>query len=224
MSHRAPIVYRHSLWIVAAGLLILSETLLDIVLRAGRIPLRSALLTGLALALLAVPVLTGRGMLAAFGLAAGVVAIKSLAIPLYHLSPACGSNAGLALLIQGGALTGTMAFFGNKRSTSRLAGAGGLAGLLSAPLFFLASGLLAPCSGMLRIQALAGGVWPFTLSRGLPWAISGALMLPLAWAIVCRFPVAERSAPRWVPMERVLTAFSILLAIIGVVAYGSSAA
>jgi hypothetical protein len=207
----------------AVCLLILSETVLAGSLRAGHVPFRSALLSGLAFALLAVPALYRRSVGWIPVLAVMAVAGKSLAIPLYHLSLSCGANAGLALLLHGAALTGPLALAARRPTAPKLVAAGAAAGLLSAPLFFLTSGLLAPCSGMLRIQALTGGLGAFWLSRGIPWALAGALLVPLAWLVVRRIPVAAGARP--LPLaERLVTAMSLLLALAGIVVFGSALA
>ena len=159
-----------------------SEVVLSGALAAAGFPYRAALLTGIGLGLTSIAVAAHHRMW--MPAAGGIVAVmvKLLVVPLLQVPASCKANSCLAVVVEGLALSIAVALLDRRMRESvvaRMSGGAGAA-LLASAMFFPAGMRLAPCPYLLSFSR-AGGLLPFVLREGVPWAIASMLLVPVGY-------------------------------------------
>lgn len=175
---------------VLVGLLVLGsiwgflEVVLGGAMKAGEIPYKGDILTGLGMMLMAIAVALYRKPLMLIGIAAVAVAVRQLSIPILHLPTFCKANSCLAVLLGGGALAGAVALAGRRlqRGVPARVAAGFSAGLAAGASFYYLGMRLAPCRYLLSFNR-PGGFVAFMQAEGLIWAALCAALFPVGYRV-----------------------------------------
>jgi hypothetical protein len=151
-------------------------------MKAGNIPYKGDILTGLGIGLMALGFALFRKPLMLIGIAAIAVLVRQTAIPVLHLSTFCKANSCLAVMLGGGALAGSVALAGRRIGTSRVsrAAAGLSAGLMAGIGFYFIGMRVAPCRYLMSFNR-PGGFAAWMVHEGLIWAGLGAVFFPLGY-------------------------------------------
>jgi len=141
-------------------------------------------MTGLGIGIMAVALAVFRKPLMLIGIAFMAVAVRQLAVPIFHLPFMCKANSCLAVVLAGSALMGTAAVAGRRLSRGNVprAAVGFSAGLLAGVGFYFIGMRVAPCPYLLSFNH-AGGLIAFTKAEGMIWAALGALFCPLGYRV-----------------------------------------
>jgi hypothetical protein len=153
-------------------------------MKAGDIPYKGDILTGLGIGLMAVGLAIFRKPLMLVGIAATAVMVKQLAVPVLGLSFICKANSCLAVMLGGSALAGSAAIAGGNLAKGRLSrvATGFSAGLLAGVGFYFIGMRVAPCRYLLSFNR-SGGFVAFMGAEGIIWATLGAVCFPAGYAI-----------------------------------------
>jgi hypothetical protein len=173
---------------VLIGLLVIGsvwgflEVVLGGAMKAGGIPYKGDLLTGLGMMLMGVAVAMYRRPLMLLAIAAMAVGVRQLSVPILHLSTFCKANSCLAVLLGGGALAGAAALAGRRleRGVRPRVLAGFSAGLAAATSFYFIGMRVAPCRYLLSFNR-PGGFVAFMQAEGLIWAALCAVLFPVGY-------------------------------------------
>lgn len=148
------------------------------------LPLRSPLMTGIGIGILAVAVGIYRRPIILPAIALIAILSKLLVVPILGLTLLCRANSQLALGIGGVTLAGVYQVFSphlSKKPSIKIA-IGAVAGFLTAILFVNIGMHLAPCKPLLAFN-YPGGAVDFMLPKGLLWTASSALFFPLGYSL-----------------------------------------
>lgn len=193
----------------------LSEVLLNQALRSsgldvvGGFPLRSTLMTGVALGFLACACRSAGSLFAALGVTGVAVAFKLLGSPLLGQSAAalCKSNSAVGIYADALAFSAVALCMGGRfRSSAAWRAAGGAgAGLAAAALFYWVGVHNQPCANLLQSAN-------FVLGMGVFWAVAGAAAVPVGHLLGLKLRVvASRLQPvSGASFKAVATAFSLM--------------
>jgi hypothetical protein len=153
-------------------------------MKAGDIPYKGDILTGLGIGLMAIGFAFFRKPLMLVGIAAVAVMIRQMAVPLLHLSFFCKANSCLAVMLGGGALAGSVALAGRRLGTSRTTrvAAGFSAGLMAGVGFYFIGMHVAPCRYLMSFNR-SGGFVAWMGAEGLIWAGLGAVFFPAGYLV-----------------------------------------
>jgi hypothetical protein len=159
-----------------------SEVVLSGALAAAGFPYRAALLTGIGLGLMTLGVAAYDGIWMPMAGAIVAVMCKLLVVPLLQVPASCKANSCLAVLVEGLALSVTLAFVNRRMKEGLVARVSGGAGtaLLAAAAFFPTGMRLAPCPYLLSFNE-AGGLLTFVLREGVPWAVASMALVPVGY-------------------------------------------
>jgi len=151
-------------------------------MKAGNIPYKGDILTGLGIGLMALGFALFRKPVMLIGIAAVAVLVRQTAIPILHLSTFCKANSCLAVMLGGGALAGSVAFAGRRIGTSKVSrvAAGLSAGLMAGIGFYFIGMRVAPCRYLMSFSR-PGGFVAWMAHEGLIWAGLGAVFFPLGY-------------------------------------------
>jgi hypothetical protein len=160
-------------------------------MKAGNIPYKGDILTGLGIGIMAIAFAFFRKPLLLIGVAAVAVMVRQTAIPILHLSTFCKANSCLAVMLGGGALAGSVAVARRRIATSRVtrAATGLSAGLLADAGFYFIGMHVAPCRYLMSFNR-PGGFVAWMVAEGLIWGALGAVFFPIGYL------VGERSRDR----------------------------
>ncbi len=193
-----PSTDRPSLAVLAlcGALLGLAEIVVSIIMRNAGLPYRSAVLSGLGMGLMALGLALYRRTYAILGVTAVAALCKVLAIPVFQPPFFCNSNACIAVLLNGAALSGIAAVAGRRMERSViLRGAAGVgAALLGVAAFYSLGVYVQPCRPLLSVNA-AGGFLAYLSSKGLPAALASGLLLPVGYALGTRLRDMRLTVP-----------------------------
>jgi hypothetical protein len=172
------------------GLLVLGsvwgalEVLLGGAMKAGGIPYRGDLLTGLGMMLMAVAVAMYRRPLMLIGIAAVAIGVRQLSVPIFHLSTFCKANSCLAVFLGGAALAGAVVVAGKRlrRGILPRVVTGFSAGLAAGVSFYYIGMRVAPCRYLLSFNR-PGGLVAFMQAEGLIWAGLCAVLFPVGYKV-----------------------------------------
>jgi hypothetical protein len=170
--------------VVLGALLAVVEIALGGFIKKAGLPLRSALLTGVGFAVLALGLAVFKQPRVIPGITALAMFSKWLAVPLLGLPLLCQANSLLALLLHGGFLYAGTTLFRKQVGKGRAQrGAVAFASALgSGAAFFVLGRFVAPCRHLLSFQ-YAGGAANYLLTRVFPAALLAALLFPLGYAL-----------------------------------------
>ena len=162
----------------------LSEAALGGSLRKMGFPYRAGLLTGIGFGLMGIMFGILKRPLMLIGVALVAVLGKQLAVPILHISIMCKANSCVAVILEGLALTGTLAIVGNmiKKSEIRRMLSGGSAALIASAAFYYIGMHVAPCRYLLSFNH-PGGLISFLTVEGLVWAAFSAISFPVGYWI-----------------------------------------
>jgi hypothetical protein len=190
---------------VLIGLVVLGSVwgLLEVVLggamKAGGVPYRGDVLTGLGMLLMGIALALYRKPAALIGIAAVAIAMRQLSVPILHLSTFCKANSCLAVMLGGAAIAGAAALGGRglHRKLSTRAMAGFAAGLTAGIAFYFIGMRVAPCPYLLSFNR-AGGFAAFMQAESLVWAALCAVLFPAGYRLgeTLRAGVFEMRAAR----------------------------
>jgi len=161
-----------------------SEVVLGGAMGAARFPYRAAVLTGIAMGLMAVAIAMFRKPLLLVGIPAIAILCKQLVVPILHVSVMCKANSCLAVLVEGLALAGTVTLAGSALHRNGLAriASGASAALFAAAAFHFLGLRLAPCQYLLSFNR-PGGLLAFLAAEGVPWAVFSAMLFPVGYRL-----------------------------------------
>jgi hypothetical protein len=153
-------------------------------MKAGGIPYKGDIMTGLGMCAMAVGVAMFRKPLLIIGIAAVAVALRQLAVPILHLTGFCKANSCLAMMLGGTALGGIVALAGRRfrRGVLPRAAAGFSAGLLTGAGFYWIGMRVAPCRYLLSFNR-PGGFAAFMRAEGIIWAALAGVLVPVGYLI-----------------------------------------
>jgi hypothetical protein len=153
-------------------------------MKAGNIPYKGDILTGLGIGIMAVAVAMYRKSLLLIGIAAIAVALRQMAIPILHLSTFCKANSCLAVMLGGGALAGSVAIAGRRLHKGIIprAATGFSGGLLAGASFYFIGMRVAPCRYLMSFNR-PGGFVAFMIAEGLIWAALGGVFFPVGYKV-----------------------------------------
>jgi len=159
-----------------------SEVVLSGVLAAVGFHYRAAMLTGIGLGLMTIGVAAYDRLWMPVAGAVVAVMCKLLVVPLLHVPASCKANSCLAVVVEGLALSVTVALVGRRMRESPVARVSGGAGaaLLASAVFYPVGLRLAPCAYLFSFGE-AGGLSAFVLGEGVPWAIAAAFLVPVGY-------------------------------------------
>ena len=160
------------------------EVVLGGAMKAGNIPYKGDVLTGLGMMLMGIAVAMYRKPLMLLAIAAVAVGVRQLSMPILHLSTFCKANSCIAVLLGGAALAGASALAGRRlqRGTGSRLITGFSAGLAAATSFFFIGMRVAPCRYLLSFNK-PGGFVAFLQAEGLIWAALCALLFPVGYKV-----------------------------------------
>lgn len=172
------------------GLLVLGsvwgflEVVLGGAMKAGSIPYKGDVLTGLGMLLMGIAVAMYRKPLMLIAIAAVAIGVRQLSVPILHLSTFCKANSSLAVLLGGTALAGASALAGRRleRGTRSHVITGFSAGLAAGISFFFIGMRVAPCRYLLSFNR-PGGFVAFLQAEGLIWAALCAVLFPVGYRV-----------------------------------------
>ena len=172
------------------GLLVLGsvwgflEVVLGGAMKAGSIPYKGDVLTGLGMMLMGIAVAMYRKPLLLIAIAAVAVGVRQLSIPILHLSTFCKANSSIAVMLGGTALAGGAALAGRRleRGARARVITGFAAGLTAAVSFFFIGMRVAPCRYLLSFNR-AGGLVAFLQAEGIIWAALCAILFPVGYRV-----------------------------------------
>jgi hypothetical protein len=175
---------------VLVGLLVLGsvwgflEVVLGGAMKAGGIPYKGDVLTGLGMLLMGIALALYRKPLLLIAIAAVAVGVRQLSIPILHLSTFCKANSSIAVLLGGSALAGAAAVAGRRlqRGARARVITGFAAGLTAALSFFFIGMRVAPCRYLLSFNR-AGGLVAFLGAEGIIWAALCAALFPAGYRV-----------------------------------------
>lgn len=148
------------------------------------VPIRSAILTGLGLGVLAIAVSVYRKMWLLFIAPLVAMAVKQLVVPVLGLPVTCMANGSLAVMLEGLSFGGA-AYLLSKPMKKNFAGraAVGFTGAFIGGTAFWAIGMhVAPCAYLLSFNSTAG-FFRFMTHESLIWAAFSAITVPAGYAI-----------------------------------------
>jgi hypothetical protein len=153
-------------------------------MKAGNIPYKGDLLTGLGIGTMAMALAMFRKPSLLIAVAIIAVAVKQLAVPILHLPMFCKANSCLAVMLGGGTLAGCAAVAGRrlKRGVAPRIATGFSAGLLSSISFYFIGMRVAPCRYLMSFNR-PGGFVAFMLAEGLIWAALGGAFFPVGYLV-----------------------------------------
>jgi hypothetical protein len=153
-------------------------------MKAGDIPYKGDILTGLGIGLMAIGFAFFRKPLMLIGIAAVAVMVRQMAVPMLHLSFFCKANSSLAVMLGGGALAGSVALAGRRIGTSKVSrvAAGLSAGLMAGASFYFIGMRVAPCRYLMSFSR-PGGFVAWMVAEGFIWAGLGAVFFPLGYLV-----------------------------------------
>jgi hypothetical protein len=153
-------------------------------MKAGNVPYKGDVLTGLGIGLMAIGFALFRKPVMLIGIAAVAVLVRQTAIPILHLSTFCKANSCLAVMLGGGALAGSVALAGRRIGTSKVSriAAGLSAGLMAGIGFYFIGMRVAPCRYLMSFSR-PGGFAAWMVHEGLIWAGLGAVCFPLGYLV-----------------------------------------
>jgi hypothetical protein len=153
-------------------------------MKAGGVPYKGDLMTGLGMCAMAIGVAMFRRPLFLIGIAVVAVALRQLAVPILHLSTFCKANSCIAMLLGGGGLAGMTALAGRRfrRGVLPRAATGFLAGLLTGASFYWIGMRVAPCRYLMSFNR-PGGFVAFMLAEGLIWAALSGVFVPVGYLL-----------------------------------------
>jgi hypothetical protein len=153
-------------------------------MKAGNIPYKGDILTGLGIGLMALGFAIFRKPVMLIGIAAVAVLVRQTAIPILHLPTFCKANSCLAVMLGGGALTGSVALADRWIGTSKASrvAAGLSAGLMAGIGFYFIGMRVAPCRYLMSFNR-PGGFVAWMAHEGLIWAGLGAVFFPLGYLV-----------------------------------------
>lgn len=175
----------------------LSEVVLSDIIRAGGIPWRAGILTGIGMGIMGIAIGLSRKAATLIGIALVTVAAKLIVVPILGCSLLCKANTCAAVLLQGAALSGVVAVAGKgiAGGTFTRVGAGFSAALASAASFYYVGIHLSPCQYLLSF----GGIVPFMKAEGIVWAAFSGALFPLGYTlgllIKHELPVVKMTRP-----------------------------
>lgn len=160
------------------------EVVLGGAMKAGNIPYKGDVLTGLGMMLMGIAVAMYRKPIMLLAIAAVAVGVRQLSMPILHLSTFCKANSCVAVLLGGAALAGASALMGRrlKRGLGSRLATGFAAGLAAATSFFFIGMRVAPCRYLLSFNR-PGGFVAFLQAEGLIWAALCALLFPVGYRV-----------------------------------------
>jgi hypothetical protein len=175
---------------VLIGLLVLGsvwgflEVVLGGAMKAGSVPYKGDVLTGLGMMLMGIAVAMYRKPLMLIGIAAVAIGVRQLSVPILHLSTFCKANSSLAVLLGGSALAGASAIAGRGLGHGIRARVitGFSAGLAAGVSFFFIGMRVAPCRYLLSFNR-PGGLAAFLQAEGLIWAALCAVLFPVGYRV-----------------------------------------
>ncbi len=175
---------------IVIGLLVLGsvwgflEVVLGGAMKAGGIPYKGDVLTGLGMMLMGIAVAMYRKPVMLIAIAAVAIGVRQLSVPILHLSTFCKANSSIAVLLGGAALAGASALAGRRLQRGRLSRVmtGFSAGLAAAASFFFIGMRVAPCRYLLSFNA-PGGLVAFLKAEGLIWAALCAVLFPVGYRV-----------------------------------------
>jgi hypothetical protein len=173
--------------ILCGALLGLAEIVVSSTMRNAGLPFRSGVLAGLGMGLMALALALYRRPVAIFGVAAVAALCKVLAIPVFQSPFFCNSNACIAVLLNGAALTALAAIAGRRMEQSAVlrVAAGMGAALAGVTAFYCLGVYVQPCRPLLNINVTSGFL-AYLASKGLPAALAAGLLLPAGYALGLR--------------------------------------
>ncbi len=153
-------------------------------MKAGNIPYKGDILTGLGIGLMAIGFAFFRKPMVLIGIAAVAVMVRQMAVPMLHLSFFCKANSSLAVMLGGGALAGSVAVAGRRIGTSKASrvAAGLSAGLMAGIGFYFIGMRVAPCRYLMSFNR-PGGFVAWMVAEGLIWAGLGAVFFPVGYLV-----------------------------------------
>lgn len=160
------------------------EVVLGGAMKAGGVPYKGDVLTGLGMLLMGIAVAMYRKPLMLIGIAAVAVGVRQISIPILHLSTFCKANSCLAVFLGGAALAGAAAVAGKRlrRGIAARVAAGFSAGLAAGISFYYIGMRLAPCRYLLSFNR-PGGLVAFLRAEGLIWAVLCAVLFPVGYRL-----------------------------------------
>jgi len=160
------------------------EVVLGGAMKAGSIPYKGDVLTGLGMLLMGIAVAMYRKPVMLIAIAAVAVGVRQLSVPILHLSTFCKANSSIAVLLGGAALAGASALAGRRleRGTRSRVITGFSAGLAAGVSFFFIGMRVAPCRYLLSFNR-PGGLVAFLKAEGLIWAALCALLFPVGYRV-----------------------------------------
>jgi len=172
------------------GLLVLGsvwgflEVVLGGAMKAGSIPYKGDVLTGLGMLLMGIAVAMYKKPLMLIAIAVVAVGLRQLSVPILHLSTFCKANSSIAVLLGGTALAGASALAGRRleRGTRSRVITGFSAGLAAGISFFFIGMRVAPCRYLLSFNR-PGGFVAFLQAEGLIWAALCAVLFPVGYRV-----------------------------------------
>ncbi|MCG2812005.1 MAG: hypothetical protein L6428_11205 [Candidatus Aminicenantes bacterium] len=189
--------------VVLGAILAVVEIALGGFIKKAGLPLRSAVVTGVGFAVLALGLALFKQPRVIPGITVMGIFSKWLAVPLLGLPIFCQANALLAVLLNGAFLYAGVALFRKqvgKGWPQRSAAAFGSA-LGSGAAFFVLGRFVAPCRHLLSFN-YAGGPVAYLLTRVLPAALLAAVFFPLGYALGRR--LEKRLLPLWLSQKSLL--------------------
>ena len=153
-------------------------------MKAGNIPYKGDILTGLGIGTMAVALAMFRRPLGLLLIAAVAIGVKQLAVPILHLTTFCKANSCLAVMLGAGALAGSAALVGPRlrRGISARIATGFSAGLLASISFYFIGMRVAPCRYLMSFNR-SGGFVAFMVAEGLIWAALGGVFFPVGYRV-----------------------------------------
>ena len=191
-----------------------SEVVLGNFLNSTGFQYRSALLTGIGMAAMAVALVSRKPVYSLLGIALIAVVIKQLGVPLLGVSVMCKANSCLAVGLEAGGLVGVAAVLGSKMERSSLVrvAAPAVGAILAALAFWTLGRHVAPCNYLLSFSSPGS----FLLKEGLAWAMFSAVLFPLGWQFG-KWLAAASSEP-------LRPAYSLSLLGVAIIGFGASGA
>ena len=189
--------------VVLGALLAVIEIALGGFIKKAGLPLRSAVVTGVGFAVMALGLAVFKQPRVIPGITALAIFSKWLAVPLLGLPLLCQANSLLAILLHGAFLYAGVAIFRKqvgKGWPQRSATAFGSV-LGSGAAFFVLGRFVAPCRHLLSFN-YAGGPAVYLLTRILPAALLAAVLFPLGYALGRR--LEKRFFPLWLSRKNLL--------------------
>ena len=160
-------------------------------MKAGNIPYKGDVLTGLGIGTMAIALAMFRRPLGLLLIAAVAIGVKQTAVPILHLTTFCKANSCLAVMLGAGALSGTAALVGPRlrRGISARVATGFSAGLLASISFYFIGMRVAPCRYLMSFNR-SGGFVAFMLAEGLIWAALGGVFFPVGYRVASAVAIA----------------------------------